>query len=130
MDLGQTLLVAMDEILGPVGQMLVELGQRLGVVPRQGDALPQVLGTVRTLDGLEVQADLAVFFAERGVSAVGEGTRRSIAKAGDAVRVAAEVALFGLGPADRCLERAELVVDHLSYHFIVLHLGNLCFVLK
>ena len=124
-DLGQALLVAVDEVLGPVGQMLVELGHGLGVVAAQGDALPQVLGTVRALDRLEVQADLAVLLADGGVAAVGQGAGRAVAKARDAVRVAAEVAPLGLGPADRRLERAELVVDHLPYHFVVLHLGNI-----
>lgn len=122
MYLGQTLLVSMNQILGPVRQVFVKLSQCLGIIPTKRDLLPKILGTVSTLYRFDVEADLAIFLTHGCVSAVGEWTRGSIAQTGHAVWVSAKVSLLRLGTAYSRFIGAELVIDNLPYHLIVLHL--------
>ena len=84
---------------------------------------------MRPFDGFDVQMYPAVLFAYGGVLGVGEGTGGAIAEAGGGVGVFAElmfvaVGAFGLGEGG--FVGAELVIDHLPDHFIVLH-DCLCF---
>ena len=123
MYLGQSLLVPVDLRLGKVRQVLVQLAQCLCVIPAEVDFLPQILGAVRALDGLDVQMYPPVLLPYRGVFGVGEGAGAAIAHARGGVRMLAEltrVAVRSLALRQRRLVRAELVIDHLPYHFIVL----------
>jgi hypothetical protein len=120
-DLGEALLVSVNQSLGKVGQMLVNLSQGATVVARQGDFFPQILGRMGALDSLDEQVDTTIIFSNSGVLAVGEWATGTIAKASDRVRMPAKVRLVGMGLANRCFEGAKLVIDYLPDHFIVLH---------
>lgn len=125
MDLGQPLLVPVLDVFRHVHQMLVQLLERLGVIPAQIDPFPEILGAVGAFHGFYVEGDPALRFSHHGVGGVGQRAVRSVAKARYGVRVLAEVAAVPFvrvfGGSDGGLEGAELVVDHLPYHFIVLH---------
>mmetsp|Transcript_12652 Transcript_12652/g.20732 ORF Transcript_12652/g.20732 Transcript_12652/m.20732 type:complete len:83 (+) Transcript_12652:995-1243(+) len=72
----------------------------------------------------------AIFFANCGVFGVGEWARCAIAKAGGGVGVFAELLFVLVGPLGFCdggFVGAELMVDYLPDHFVVLHGGKLVF---
>ncbi len=79
---------------------------------------------MRPLDRLDVEVDSAVLFLDGGVFGIGERAGGAIADAGGGVRVFAELALVGEGFLEVGFVGAELVVDHLPDHFVVLHFGN------
>ena len=70
----------MDQEFGPEREVLVDLGQRRGVLALQPDALPHVLGGVRTLGSLDVEVAAPVVLADRGVPAVGQRARAAVAQ--------------------------------------------------
>ena len=130
MNLGESLLVAVYQRFGKVGQMLVELRNGLGVVAAEDDAFPEILGRVRAFDCFEVEMNLAAFFANGGVLGIGQGTAGAVTEPRDRVGVAAKVRLVRFGLANGGFERTKLVIDHLPDHFIVLHgVAGVCCVL-
>ena len=82
------------KLLGPVDQVPVDLLERLVVVARQLDALPQLVGKVRSLHRLHVQVAHALFLAHRRVLAVRQWTRGPIAQTCQVVLVAAKLLRF------------------------------------
>ena len=85
---------------------------------------------MRTLHGLDVKMHPTVLLAYRGIFRIGEGTRGAVAQAGGGVGVFAElffVLVGSLGFGDGGFVGAELVVDYLPDHFVVLHGGKFMF---
>ena len=86
----------MHEELGPVDELRVDLLEGFGIIGRELDALPELGGEVRALDGLDVEVEDAGFGvgAHGGIAGVGEGAGLPVAEAGDVVLVAAEGFFF------------------------------------
>lgn len=82
-----------------------------GVVLLQADALPEVLGRVRTLYGLDVQVAAAAILADGGVPAVGQWTGAAVAQPSHIVIIPAKVLGLGL-----CPEAAVPVIYELPNH--------------
>ena len=79
-----------------------------------------------TLDGFNVEVYPSILFADGGVFGIGKGAGGAVAYACGGVGVFAELACVAVGTLGLCeggFVGAELVVDHLPYHFIVLHDG-------
>lgn len=118
----------MNEDFGKVRQMFVQLGQGFGIVAGQQYLFPQVLGRMSSFDGLNIKVNFSLFFTNGSILGIGQRAGCAIAKTSDGVWVFAEMLFLTLGFADCRLERTKLVIDHLPYHFVVLHLGGwLCF---
>ena len=79
MDLGEPLFIAMHQDFWKKGQVLVELGQGLAVIPREQNLFPHVLGTVRSFDCLDEKMDLSFFFSNSRVQTIGQGAGGSVA---------------------------------------------------
>ena len=65
-----------------------------------------------------------IFFTDCCIFGIGEGTGGPIAEAGGGVGVFAELVFVAVGALGLCecgFVRAELVIDHLPDHFVVLH---------
>ena len=128
MYLGQPLLIPVNLRLWKILQVLIQLCQRLGVIPTEVNLLPQVFRRVGPFDCFNVQMHPAVFFTDCCVFGVGEGTGGAIAEAGGGVGVFAElffVLVGSFGFCDGGFVGAELMVDYLPDHFVVLHDGKL-----
>ena len=70
----------------------------------------------------------SIFFANSGIFGISEWARGAIAKAGGGVGVFAELFLVLVGSLGFCdcgFVGAELMVDYLPDHFVVLHGGKL-----
>lgn len=78
---------------------------------------------MRPLDRLDVEVNSAVLFLDGGVFGIGEGAGGAIADARRRVRVFAKLTLVGEGFLEVGFVGAELVIDHLPDHFVVLHFG-------
>jgi hypothetical protein len=126
MNFGKTLLVAMNQDLGKVLQMLIQLVEGPCVISRQQNFFPQVFGRMRALYRFHVQVNLAIFFSNRGVLGIGQGTRCAIAQACDRVGMTTKGGLVRFGLLNGCLKGTKLMRNHLPNHFIVLHDGNEC----
>ena len=106
--------LAGKDYLGEVLELLGDEFEGLGVVGRQLDALPEMLGRVRALHSLHVQIADALVLADRGVPRVGQRAGTSDAKTRHIVRVLAERALIRhLG-----LKRAVPMVDDVPNHLV------------
>lgn len=79
MDLRETLLIAMHQDFWKKGQVLVELGQGLAVIPGQENLFPHVLGTVRSFDCLDEKMNLSFFFSNGCVQTISQGAGGSVA---------------------------------------------------
>lgn len=115
-NLRHTLLVLVNQELGPVHQVLVYLLQGLCVVALELDFLPHVLGRVCSLYCLHVQVAASVFLLDCGIPAVGQRAGGAVAQTCDVVLIPAEVLRLGFG-----LEAAVVVVDDLPDDLVVLH---------
>jgi len=121
MNFGQPLLVTMNEDFGKVGQVLVELCQSFGIIAREQNLFPQVFRRMRTFDRLNEEVDSTLFFANGSILGIGKRTGGSITESRDGIGMLAKVGLVALGFANGRFEGTKLVIDHLPYHFIVLH---------
>lgn len=124
MYLCQALFIAVYLRLWKEGKMLVELRQGLRVVTTQVDLLPEILRRMRALYGLYVKMYPTVLLPDSGILGVGEGATRTIAETSGRVGMLAKLLLIAISTLRLChrrLVRAELVIYHLPYHFVVLH---------
>ena len=117
----------MNQSLWKVLQVLIDLGESLGVITAQQDLFPEILWRVGTFDGFHAKVYLSVFFSQRRVQRVRERTARSVAQTRDRIWVLTKCGFVGFRFPYRSLVRTKLVIDHLPYHFIVLHLVELIF---
>ena len=95
MKFGQPLLALVALELGPELEVVVQHCQRVLVVTRQSDLLPELLGQVGPLDCFHVQVALSLLFEDGGVPGVGERARMARTQACQIVLVAAESLRFG-----------------------------------
>jgi hypothetical protein len=116
-NLRKALLISMYKILGEVLQVLGDDFQSLGVVGRELNFLPQVLGRVRSFRSLNEQIAYSFLFSNCCVQTVGQWTCTSKTKASHVVRVLTESPFTG----DFSLERAKALVDDLPHYLVVLH---------
>jgi hypothetical protein len=84
-DFREALLALVDGELGPVDELLVDLGERRFVVAAELHLLPQVARRVRALDRLHEKIAHAVLLADRRVAAVGQRARLAVAHACPAI---------------------------------------------
>lgn len=87
----------MYQELRPVNETLIDLLKCFGVILRQFNALPQLRGHVRSLDGFHIEVQRARFGvgADSGIAGVSKRAGLTIAEACNVVFIAAEVLLFG-----------------------------------
>jgi len=125
-DLCETLLALVHAEIGPVLELVIDLLERIVVVFRELDLLPEVGRAVCALDSLDVQEALALVLVDRRVLRVRQGARLPVAQPRNVVLVAAEVLAAATLILVRQLrfERAELLVDDLPNDLIALHRGG------
>lgn len=91
--------------------MLIDLGQRLGIVSLQADLFPKVFWGVRSLNRLYVEVAPAIVFPDGCVPTVCERAAAPIAQPRHIVRIAAEILCLGLGAEAAVLVSNQLPND-------------------
>ena len=104
----------------PVFELLVDLRERVIIVFGQLDLLPQICRAVCALDGLDVQKALAIVLVDGSVLRIRQRARLTVTEACYVVLIATEVLVL---VGELCFEGAELLVYHLPYHLIALHVS-------
>ena len=102
-------------------KVFVNLCECLGIITAEKDLFPQVFRWVRPFHCFHTEINFAIFFSQSSIQGICQRTTRPVAKSSYRIRMLTESRFIWFSLANHCLVGTKLVIDHLPYHFIILH---------